>query len=37
MKSLENVINEYKEGISVAKWHITGNYEGTKIQIEIFK
>ena len=37
MKSLENVINEYKEGISVAKRHITGNYEGTEIKIEISK
>ena len=37
MKSLENVINEYKEGISVAKRHITGNYDGTEIKIEIFK
>lgn len=37
MESLENVINEYKDGISVAKRHITGNYEGTEIQIEISK
>lgn len=35
MESLENVINEYQEGISVAQRHITGNYEGTKIKIEI--
>ena len=35
MESLENVINEYQEGISVAKRDITGNYEGTEIKIEI--
>lgn len=35
MESLEDVINEYQEGISVAKRHITGNYEGTEIKIEI--
>lgn len=35
IKSLENVINEYQEGISVAKRHITGNYDGTEIKIEI--
>lgn len=34
---LENVIDEYQEGISVAKRHITGNYEGTEIKIEISK
>lgn len=37
IESLENVINEYQEGISVAKRHITGNYEGTKIKIKISK
>ena len=37
MESLEDVINEYQEGISVAKKHITGNYEGTEIKIEILK
>ena len=37
MESLENVINEYQEGISVAQRHITGNYEGTEIRIEILK
>ena len=37
MESLENIINEYQEGISVAKRHITGNYEGTEIKIEISK
>lgn len=35
IKSLENVINEYQEGISVATRHITGNYDGTEIKIEI--
>lgn len=35
MKYLENVINEYQEGISVEKRQITGNYEGTEIKIEI--
>ena len=33
MKYLENVINEYQEGISVEKRQITGNYEGTEIKI----
>lgn len=37
IESLENVINEYQEGISVAKRHIAGNYEGTEIKIEISK
>lgn len=37
MEYLENVINEYKDGIYVAKRHITGNYDGTEIQIEISK
>lgn len=37
MESLENVINEYQGGISVVKRHITGNYEGTEIKIEISK
>lgn len=37
MESLENVINEYQEGISVVQRHITGNYEGTEIRIEILK
>ena len=35
MESLENIIDEYQEGISVAKRHITGNYMGTEIKIEI--
>lgn len=37
IESLENVINEYQGGISVAQRYITGNYEGTEIKIEISK
>lgn len=37
MESLEDVINEYQEGITVVQRHITGNYEGTEIKIEISK
>lgn len=37
IESLECVIDEYKDGISVTKRHLAGNYEGTEIKIEISK